>query len=192
MATALLNALPFDVASKVNEYSTELSVTNRLNSGWKLIHWELEWRVWGPILRPTMMPMRWPGYLILRKTPNIPPYFLPLYSRLAPAMCKDIQEDIEYGFSTRSSTERGENLKQLNKIITAAGILLGMPTNSLKENLGEWIQIERAVAVANDTPFNELPDFPESDIDDESYWETDGEDWQGADWEPNMDEDLDF
>ena len=107
-------------------------------------------------------------------------------------MCKDIEEDIEYGFSTRSSTERGENLKQLNKIITAAGILLGMPTNSLKENLGEWIEIDRAVAVANDTPFNELPDFPESDIDDESYWETDGEDWQGADWEPNMDEDWDF
>ena len=190
MATALLNALPYDVVSKVNDYTAELSVTKRLNSGWRELHNELEWRVGGP-LHP-IVPMRWPGYLVLKHTPIVPPYFLPLYSRLAPAMCSHLPTDLEYSFVTRSSTERGKEIRGLNNVISAAGVLLGMNTIPLKDNFGQWIEIERAVAVANDTPFDQLPDFPDNDSDDESYWETDGEDWQGADWEPHEEEDWDF
>jgi hypothetical protein len=189
MATALLNALPYDVASKVNDYTAELSVTKRLNSGWRELHKELEWRVGGPQL--PIVPMRWPGYLVLKQTPIVPPYFLPLYSRLEPAMCQHIPTDVEYSFATRYSTKRGQETRQLNSIIMAAGILLGLPTLPKKDSLGEWIEIERAVAVANETPFNELPDFPEDDESDTDFWETDGEDWQGADWEPD-EEDWDF
>ena len=195
MALALLNALPYDVVAKVNEYTIELSVTQRLNTKvdettWRDIHRELAWRV-GGALHP-MVPMRWPGYLILKRTPIVPPYYLPLYNRLEPAMCKHIPEEIEYSFATRSSTPRGVEIRQINTVIKAAGLLLGVNKIPIKYCLGEWIEIERAIAVANDTAFNQLPDFPDSDEDDESYWETDGEDWQGADWEPHEEEDWDF
>ena len=192
MATALLNSLPYDVASKVNDYTAELSVTKRLNSGWRELHKELEWRVCAqrPLNSP-MLPMRWPGYLVLKQTPVVPPYFLPLYNRLVPAMCQHISGNVEYSFATRYSTDTGKDIRVLNGIIKAAGILLGMPTVPLKDCLGEWIQLERAYDVANDTTFDQLPDFPDNDSDDESYWETDGEDWQGADWEPH-EEDWDL
>ena len=106
-------------------------------------------------------------------------------------MCQHIPGDVEYSFATRYSTDNGKEVRHLNGIIKSAGILLGMPTVPLKECLGEWIQVERAVAVANETPFDQLPDLPDSDSDDESFWETDGEEWQGADWEPH-EEDWDF
>ena len=203
MALALLNALPYDVVSKVNDYSSELWVSKRLNGGWREVHKEMEWRVGGPQLpmvpmrwpvggpQLPMVPMRWPGYLVLKHTPIVPPYFLPLYSRLAPAMCQHIPTDVEYSFATRYSTKSGQETRHLNSIIMAAGILMGLPTLPKKDSLGEWIEIERAVAVVNETPFNELPDFPENDDSDTDFWETDGEDWQGADWEPD-EEDWDF
>jgi hypothetical protein len=188
MALALLSALPYDLAAKVNDYTTELQVTKRLNSGWRALHEEMEWRV-GGTLHP-FMPMRWPGYLVLKQTPIVPPYFLPLYNRLAPAMCTPLAADVEYSFATRYYTERGQQTRHLNSIIIAAGVLLGLSTLPKKDSLGRWIEIERAIAIGNETPFNELT-FPDTDDEDSDFWETDGEDWQGADWEPD-EEDWDL
>ena len=67
---------------------------------------------------------------------------------------------------------------------------MGLPTLPKKDSLGRWIEIERAIAIGNETPFNELT-FPDTDDEDSDFWETDGEDWQGADWEPD-EEDWDF
>jgi hypothetical protein len=105
-------------------------------------------------------------------------------------MCAPLASDIEYSFATRYSTERGQDTRHINSIITAAGVLLGLPTLPKKDSLGRCIEIERAIAIGNETPFNELT-FPDMDDEDDDFWETDGEDWQGADWEP-VDEDWDF
>ena len=95
MSLALLSILPQDVAQQVNGYTIQLSVTQRLASGWKEIHDEMNWRGghadscdfhWCPVQNCTCY-HKFPGFLLRRVNSN----WIPMNGTIMPSAMLELE-----------------------------------------------------------------------------------------------------